>query len=334
MEKIVLLKTQLVEAAQLGKSDEFRFKRLSVILLDNFIEIQLSGLIKEKFSWDGIFYLNKKKYKQKQRRRILDHYNELLKACTDEEIITKNESFLLSFCHDVRNNLYHSIREEELLVDVALRVLHEIISKKQPDWKHAKGLVGYSSEWYDPYSRIRNSGIFFDHNSKEEWEYFLNKYFNFIDGRKSSAPSLLSKSIIYKIRETRRAYRFVKKEYHIFFPYAEGWEFNDFLLHYSFKNINYDKIEEIKEIKGRSIQQKKYEQAFEQYEKTWRYKRYDRLKKIENKAIEMLKLDTFHSLEKYISQRMELNMIHMAMRSAAIDLDGAIQHAIDVARGK
>jgi len=66
MEKVVLLKTQLVEAARLGRSDDFRMQRLAVILLDNFVEIQLSSLIKEKFRWDSAFTFQEKKYKESQ----------------------------------------------------------------------------------------------------------------------------------------------------------------------------------------------------------------------------------------------------------------------------
>ena len=43
---------------------------------------------------------------------------------------------------------------------------------------------------------------------------------------------------------------------------------------------------------------------------------------------------THKSLEKYISLRTEVNMINDALMSAAVDLDGAIQDAIDIARGK
>lgn len=334
MEKVVLLKTQLVEAARLGKSNEFRFKRLAVILLDNFIEIQLSALIKEKFSWDGAFIFQEKKYKQKERRKILNYYDELLKTGVKEKIIDKDESFLLSFCHDIRNNLYHKIGEEELLVNVALRILQDIITLKQPDWKSARGFTSYSANSNDPYSSGKKRDILFDINSSDEWKYFLNKHFDFIDKRKSSTSSLLSKSIIYKIKETRWNYKFAKKEFHIFFPYAEDWEFNDYLLHYSFKKINHDKIEEIKELKGRDNQQSEYNRLFDEYKEKWRYKKYDRLKEIENKAKEMSKVSTFQSLEKYISLRNETNMIYEAINRAAIDLDEAIQHAIDVARGK
>lgn len=334
MEKVVLLKTQLVEAARLGKSEEFRFKRLAVILLDNFVEIQLSALIKEKFSWDGAFIFQEKKYKQRDRKKILNYYDELLKTCVKESIINEQELFLLSFCHDIRNNLYHKIDEEELLVNVALRILKEIITNRQPEWKTARRFTSFSSKSFDPYGSSKKKGLLPGGNSEEDWRYFLNKYFDFIDKRKASSSSLLSKSLILKIKATRLNYSFIKNEFHIFFPYAVDWEFNDYLLHYSCKNVNHEKIQEIKEQKDKEIRQRNYNDLFDEYEKHWQFKKYERLNKIELKAKEMLKSDTYNSLEKYISLRTETNMIYEAIGRAASELDAEIQYEIDIARGK
>lgn len=57
MERVLLLKTQLVEAAKLADSSDFAKQRLAVILLDNFIEIQLSELMKKKFLECQVRYL-------------------------------------------------------------------------------------------------------------------------------------------------------------------------------------------------------------------------------------------------------------------------------------
>lgn len=333
MDKIVLLKTQLVEAARLGKSNDFRFKRLAVILLDNFVEIQLSALINDKFMWDGAFLFQEKKYKQKDRKRILNHFDELLKACVSEGIITKEESFQFAFCHGVRNNLYHKIGEEELMVDVALRILHVLISLKQPEWKSARGVIVHTMNSHDPYVIGRKKTVIIHSNSTEEWKYFLEKYFRFIDRRTSGASILLGKSILKKMKDTRLSYDYIKKEFHVYFPYAADWEFNDFLLEYSFKNIYRDKIEEIKEAEGRDAQQQEYEKLFFEYKSKWRNKKFSRIKDIEVKAKDMSKLTTFQSLEKYISLRNEFNLIYEAMSHAAGDFDGAVQHAIDVAKG-
>jgi hypothetical protein len=334
VEKVILLKTQLAEAAKFGKSEEFRFQRLAVILLDNFIEIQLGSLIKEKFTWDGALYLQEKKYKQKHRRKILNYHDELLKTSRDENFIDEKERRLLSFCHEVRNNLYHRIREEELLVNVALRILQNIIYKKQSGWKNANSFTAFTSNTTDPFRNFKENRSILVGNSTSDWEDFLKKYFNFIDKRKASASKLLSYNMIYKIRSTRENFRFLKEEFSIFFPGRADWDFNDFLLHYSFRILNNDKLEEIKEIAQKNHRDDEYKEAYKRYVKQWTYKSYSRLKEIEKKANELSRLEIYESLEIYISLRLELNMIYDSIKMATSELDQSIQLAIDQARGK
>lgn len=334
MEKVILLKTQLVEAARLGKSDDFRFQRLAVILLDNFVEIQLSSLIQKKFHWNNFFTFQEKKYKEREKRKILMNYDELLKTCVKENFINKEELFLLSFCHDIRNNLYHKIDEEKLLVSVALRILQELITTKQPTWKNAKEFTAFSSSTVDPYSNSNSQHWNMDGNSEDEWKYFLKEYFDFIDKRKSSSSTLLKKNLIEKIKASRSNYKFIKDGFHTFFPYAENWEFNDYLLQYSFDNINREKIEEIRELNDTKKEKEEYYSLFKKYKDKWQHKTYKRLKKIEEKVDQMSTLSTHESLEKYISLRTEVNMINDALMSAAVELDNAIQDAVDRARGK
>lgn len=336
MEKVILLKTQLVEAARLGRSKDFRFQRLAVILLDNFVEIQLSSLIKNKFHWNNYFSFKEKKYKAREKKKILTNYEELLRASVKENIINKEELFLLSFCHDIRNNLYHKIEEEKLLVSVALRILQDIISNKQPSWKNTRNFISFSSNPIDPYSSKKTTSRVWnmDANSEKEWKYFLKEYFDFIDKRKSTSSSLLKKNLLEKVKASRSNFKFVKKEFHIFFPHATNWDFNEYLLQYSFENTNRGKIEEIRELNDIDKEREEYLSLFKDYKNKWHYKKYDRLNKIEDKVKEMSKLNTHKSLEKYISLRTEVNMINDALKEAAVDLDGAIQNAIDIARGK
>jgi len=334
MDKVILLKTQLYEAAKFAKLDDFRYKRLAVILLDNFVEIQLNSIIKQKFRWDGALIFQEKIYKHKHRQKILNYYDELLKACVNENIIDEKERFNLSFCHDVRNNLYHRIDEEELLVSVSIQILHDIIRSKQPDWNSAGDFTTYRQGIVDPFARKSKKIFFLDLNSDQEWKYFLDKFFNIIDKRKPTASKYLGDNIISKIKFTRKNIAFIKKEFHIYFPYAEDWDFNDFLLHYSFLNLKHEQIEELNELESNQDRQDKYEAIYTEYEANWRYKQIVRLKEIEEKAIAITKLSTYDCLERYVSLRKEVNMIFEAFYRAAQELNSAIQFASDIARGK
>ena len=48
----------------------------------------------------------------------------------------------------------------------------------------------------------------------------------------------------------------------------------------------------------------------------------------------MINLPAFKALERYINLQPDLLLIYYALRDAASDLDGKIQLAIDIARGK
>ena len=333
MEKTVLLKTQLNEASKFGKSKDFKNQRLSVILLDNFVEIQLRCLIDERLYDDQLnSHLSEKKYKQKRKIKIIKYYGELLEACVDESIISEDEKKLLLFCHDVRNNLYHKIQEEKLLVKVSLIILHKIINEKQPDWGNGLGVTLCKGKKFDPFvNKKGKESPWFNSNTNEEWEYFFKNYFNFIDKRQKSIQKLLIENIKNKIKKTRKNFKFVNKEYSIMFPYAKKWKFNEFCLYFSFKNRNNDKIEETKEdnINGEKL----YKKLFDDYKRNWRKIDNNRLKIIEKQANELAKLSIIESLEKYKSVAREMNMIYDAFNSASSVLDREIQMEIDRARG-
>lgn len=127
MEKTIPLKTQLAEAAVFARSYRHAHNRLAVILLDNFLELQLSGMMKQLFHLDRSWYRPYKKHTSAQRNKILRHYNELLRASVRENIISEENKRILSFCHNIRNNLYHQGDEDKLLTQVAVVLLHDVI---------------------------------------------------------------------------------------------------------------------------------------------------------------------------------------------------------------
>lgn len=331
MDKAILLKTQLYEAAKFAKSSDFRYNRLAVILLDNFIEIQLRSKIIQEFHLDGTFRLPEKKYKQTDRQKILKNHSELLKTCVKENVITDEEKYLLTFCHDVRNNLYHKINEEKLLVTVALHILHDVIRVNQPEWKSASTFIFDYSMNKDPFKSrpIEASGFPYHFNSTEDWIYFLDTYFNFIDKRKSTASMLLCRDVILKIKKTRELFKFVNEEYSIYYPHTENWDFNDFVFHYAFLINNRDELEKIKELPTDQESKDKRRLLFLDFKSTWRVIKKDRLISLVKKAHEISKLSIYDCLIRYASIRDEVNLIFNSFSMAVNDLDEAIQCAVD-----
>lgn len=321
MEKVILLKTQLVEAARFGKSKDFRYQRLAVIFLDNFVEIQLNSIAKQKFLFDTeLAKYQEKKYLEKYRKKVLTYYDELLKFSFNEKIIDDQEKYLLSFCHDVRNNLYHSIKEEELFVTISLKILHDFITNKQPIWKSASLFTSYTIKTQDPF-KIKNISS----NSKEDWVHFLEKKFNFVDKKTLGPASLVGKFILDKMAIAREDYKFLKNEYSDYFPFAKDWEFNEYIYYYYFKSLYAEKLKDLDEIKDVIEREEMRRQLEENYKSTWKKKRFSRIEALENKARSMSSSNIYKSLEIYISLRDEINLICLGLKNAAEDLNYQIE---------
>jgi len=330
MKRVLLLKTQLAEASKFSISEGFEHKRIGVILLDNFIEIQLSKLIQEKFTFDGMFG-GIKTYSLLQRSKILNQYDELLKACANELIINSQEKSLLLFCHKVRNNLYHKIDEENLLIQVAIIILHTVINKYQSSWKTARMFTAFNMEAVDHYNDI-DQKIIYKKNSKEDWDEFLKKYFICYDENKT-ASELISIYLLEKLEDIKEYLEFLKNEFAVFFPYAENWKFNDYLIYYSFKTTQGSFIQKIKEIEDLNIRASEMEKLRRSYKKKWRYKNEERLKDLEKSSIDLAKLPIEKSLEKFLNLRDEILIIHESFREASNDLEEQIQNEIDHSQG-
>lgn len=249
-------------------------------------------------------------------------------------MITADEKQLLSFCHKVRNNLYHKGDEEKLLTQVAIIILHDIIKKYQPKWKSGRMFLSYHLKTVDPYKIKENNLFRSSRNSEQDWNTFLEKYFKVIDGRNKSASRLISDFLILKITEAKESYKFAQTEFDIFFPHTKNWRFNEFILHYSFLKVYENDLERIKFIEDKIERRNQVQNLQENYLKSWRFKKEERLD-ILKKAFEKLPdLPIERCLEKFISFREETFLFYDALNEAARDLDNAIQNAIDKARDK
>lgn len=330
MEKVILLKTQLAEAAEFAKSNRFAHKRLAVILLDNFIEIQLNSLIKQKIEWN--VYLKGNLYSIDRKFKIQNQFAELIKACLEEKIITTNVKMLLSFCHKIRNSLYHKGNEEKILTQVAIIILSDIINEHQHKWKNARMSTSFRSDTIDPY-KIGDSSIS-SGNSEENWRKFLEKYFVIIDNTDKTSSELISEFLIEKIKDAKEYYEFIQSEFDIFFPNTKEWTFNDFVLHYSFEITKASHLENIKQNPNVNEQKNEVIKLQKEYLTKWKIKKAERLDVLEKSFENIKNLPIEKSIEKFITYRDETYLYYDSLLKAAQDLDGAIENSINIQRGK
>lgn len=197
--------------------------------MDNFIELQLSSLISEIFSSPSS-YIKSNKYTDAQKKVIPRNYDKLLAASVKENLITAKDKNVLTFCHDVRNNLYHKGGDEKLLVEVAMRSLHEIICRHQPKWKSGRSMVVYSFSKKD--LKKSNFDFSLNCNTTDDRLAFLRTSF-VLNSRTKSVSFTLSKFLLEKLNYVRYAFSYLSKNYPQLHPYTKDWSFQDYLSTFS-----------------------------------------------------------------------------------------------------
>lgn len=329
MNKFISLKQQLAEAAKYIQSGSPTQQRLAVILLDNFVELQLTAQIRAKQIYDTILPISERKYTTKAKKAIFSNYDKLLDSCVKEEIITKQQSVLLTFCHEVRNINYHKGGDEDILTKVAVMILYDVIMEYQPKWQHGFQISVYTTnEEKDPFVIESEKREFMSH--KDCWQSFLNKYF-FWDGLKSTTISqLISDFLLSKLYSTRDAIAFIEEEDYSSHFYQRDWNLNQILFHYAFKREYEESIEESHEQGDSSI----IEAKIKEFSSQWSVKKVERVDALIRLAHSIAKLPFYEGFEKFKSCRREILMIYHAATDAAADLSAAIESESDYLRGK
>ncbi len=85
--------------------------RLSLVILDNLVEIKLFEFIQSNAMYD---YMDASSINAKKRINLYSYFDEKLKYALNNEIITPEYSELLKLLHKLRNQLYHTGRELDI----------------------------------------------------------------------------------------------------------------------------------------------------------------------------------------------------------------------------
>lgn len=330
MNKLIILKTQLAEAAQFARSERHAHRRLAVILLDNFLEIQLSSMMKNIFRLDGSWYRPNKKHTPSERNKILKYHHELLNACVKENIISAADKAIISFCHNIRNNLYHQGDEDTMLTIVALVFMQEIIMRYQLGWKNGQLGFSYKKDDVDPYASKETSQSNAD--SDEEWKYFLNKYFRPIATHSKSPQQILSEYLLSKLSESEDWFAYVDAEHSAFFPSLADWGFNEYLVHFSFYEKEKEQIEMLPKNATGEDPRIAFNRLYAAYQKTWKPKKKNRLDILKRESIALADLTPAKCIEKYLTMREEVMLIHGTFQSAAGIIDQLVEEQIERSR--
>ncbi len=328
MNKLVSLKLQLAEAAKYIRTGSPSHQRLAVILLDNFIELQLTSQFKEKLMYDSLLPISIRKYSTKKQRNISKYHEKLLEACVNEQIITYEQSVLLSFCHDVRNKNYHHGKDDSLLTKVSVKLLYDLIFEYQPKWQAGFYIILNSDQQEeDPFPIAGENGTFLSYANR--WNFFLQEYFLCRDLETIRISTLLSNFLKAKLYAIQDAIKFLEvEEFPKFFPQS-NWDLNRLLFHYAFKRYHKQNIETAQENSDKLATQSKIQELVESYRKTWSFKKVGRIDTLLKKAESICLLETYESVREFLKYKEEILTIYHATTDAAADLSEIIDSQSD-----
>lgn len=140
---------QLREADRYACAKNPFLRRLSVVLLDNVVELQLTrwadfALLRDRTTW----YSGVRKHGKRVRREVFRNHRELVEFARAEGWITEEDVHLLRFAHRVRNAFYHEGGSDALDAEIAIQLLYRFIKARFPEWSATPMLVEISP--YEP----------------------------------------------------------------------------------------------------------------------------------------------------------------------------------------
>ncbi len=330
----VFLKYQLIQASNFVKAGGTANKRIAIILLDNFIEIQLRSQIKFHMFHDLMRPPEMKKYFEKRKGNILSYFNELLKASCEEHLISEEEKLLLNYCHGVRNEVYHNGAEDEILVDVSLFIYERVIVSRQPKWAFGCRLYSHS---IDNEEMQRTLGVDCkDYNFSQSWDEFLESQFKYSNEIKLKPTHALYDFLNYKILATMSGWKFIQKNknYLIEMYNCQGWDFDDFVRRFSFELRCESAINKIYETSGESARKKKVEKLFKEYSNKWSSMKLEIMNELEHNIMSIKDSSLEVALKKYFSFRERIELIHDAIIFACTEIDREMIYQFEKSIGK
>lgn len=140
---------------------------------------------------------------------------------------------------------------------------------------------------------------------------------------------MLSEYLVIKLKQAKQWLRYIEGEHESHFPGTQHWKFNDYLLYYSFFNSKKDQIEEIRNSSNTLEAQTAYAKLVAAYKKTWVFRKPERLAILIRESHAIALLSPAKTIEKYLTLREEVLLIHTALSNAASAVDSAVDQAIE-----
>lgn len=353
LNRILIQTNEAVEYANSGLTNK---KRLAIILLDNLIEIQVLKKVENTFLGDETnWYSGMRSFSQKERKAATHYLEGMLKFSKKHKFISEQEFSLLTFAHNIRNEVYHKGESDDYLLDIAIIIYISFIDDKIRDWQGSTGIVILADkvdykqinfgQGIDEVSILRRGEKYFE----EALSFILSKY----QPVSKSIQQLISENIENQINEIKESLKYLdkrKKDYNLYEIFTRYWYITGFFEDKIAKNIrpkNIDSIlsiinflklnkEEFDDIDDIKHRRKKYNKMYSNYKKgqNGKYKYKVDLNKYLKIAKDIKKEDRTKALQRGLQIQNNLLHLYEDVREAHSELCNYEQDLLDMYREK
>lgn len=338
MENINRLLIQLDKAVNCIKSKYPQERSIAIILLDNLIEVQLYRTLTRKI------FINKnpklgERIMYRYEDRDISNYKDILKISSENSIISKDDLELLDLAHSIRNKIYHKGDfYDEAKIDLAMILYYIFLSENFKKMYCSYGFTSYqNSPAYEEihFGQSLERDNFKLSNAKEYFRASSDVIFSRWVPRNTLSATITT-ILVGQIESVKSGLEFINtyvKEDNDYYNRNNIKEIDSILLYYLFIRKNRDKLNCIQDIIKKNEARKALFQDF-QISNNYKYPYWIDFEKIEDRVKAFKNKSENYIVKNFRDIESKMYNIYQDVNEASSDLDGYIQHCIDIARGK
>lgn len=358
MQNINRILIQLDRAVSLANSNLSQEKALSIILFDNLIELQLYkrmdfALLMDQTTW----FAGKRSFNKKEREEAVGprgKYDRLLKLAMDVKIIKLDEREIIQFAHEIRNAVYHRWEEDKLKLDLAILIYYGFIVNRFKVWGSPSGLTGYTDlpeyQAIDFGQGITDIDILFD------GEKYFESALDAIMSKWKITNNLAEKAhnvVMDQIKQIEQGLNFIKTDglqVNYYGALSRYWYLNDEFSKFEYQSRkpkgvdrilllslyirrNKDYLADIPELETRQKEGRRLLRELGQ-EYKGKYPFWSDLEQIKRRIAGFQNKSTHVIIKNLMDIQNKISNLYLDVEEASSNLDGYVQHLLDVYRGK
>ena len=333
MRYIIPCVEQLDHAAEELRRSNPVNSRLALILTDNVIELTCHRQCQEIINWDRDgSWLDKPKYRQRQRRRVLGRYfDQKISFLRSEKLLSSDEQEFVLIAHKYRNEAYHIGLHDDSIIWSIAREYHalacDLFSRLKPNWIVSTSLNLHTERVERHLKKIGVQTLSHPHSDIEKLAASISEE---CPPANRSLAEALSEALLEELEELDLLFQFLVSNN------PNQLDGNAILRHIQYFDEIIRELQKTELFPSDADYQTEGRRVQAKLERTWS-PQYDRIPLLNwrRRARNLGKEgNPLRALKQFESVCLDKDYLAEVVRNAASELDACIQLEIDRARGK